>query len=280
MLDASEEMVEGGKQSSLRRYGTGSRLRKGLVRAAVQPTHLILAAASTTAALVVGAWWLFFLGLLVCTTYIAVTISRPQFWRLVAPEPSTQMQRLDDIKVHDPALQALVSAFGSGRRAIEQALSETTEDARRSLGVESSLLDELEGQVARLVVRAQELSVYLQALKQSKLMDEVQQLSDLVRRGVDVQTRKDCDEVLAWQHEQVQRIEQASMARERAVAGLLQAVVIVKELPARILGMRILQAELQDATSADLSDIWNQIRQELQSSEDSLNGMRALPAKE
>jgi hypothetical protein len=44
--------------------------------------------------------------------------------------------------------------------------------------------------------------------------------------------------------------------------------------------MRILQAELQDATSADLSDIWNQIRQELQSSEDSLNGMRALPAKE
>jgi hypothetical protein len=188
--------------------------------------------------------------------------------------------RLADVTVKEPELEPLVTAFASARAEVEVTLSETTEEVKLQLGPALSWLDELETHAARLVLRAQSLTKYLEAIRQGSLVYEVNQLSELAHRGDDAETRTDYDSVLGWQREHLQLGARVAQARDRALAGLLKAVVIVKSFPVRIVGLQILHAELKDGVSTDLSEAWSQIQQEFQSSEEILGGLPASPALE
>jgi hypothetical protein len=242
----------------------------------MSPAHLALGTTFTTAALVFGSWWLLLVGFMVCTAFTAVTLSRPKFWKNLAQEE--QRLRLAELDVKDPALQSLVTAFNSGRSEIDEALAETPDDVKLCLRLALSALDELEFCAARLVLRAQELTSCLQVVKRSSLTEEVQRLGELSHRSVDEETQRDCDTILCWQREQLQLIDEVALLRERTLASLLRTVVIVKGFPSRIVGLRILDAQAKDSLSSDLGRVWEQIRHELQSSEEILKGMRSLPS--
>lgn len=182
--------------------------------------------------------------------------------------------------MRDPALQNLVSTFITGRNHIERVLAETPDEVKLYLGVALASLDELEGCAARLVLRAQELAKYLHILTRGSIEDEVRQLNDLAQRTEDAETWRDYDCVLSWQREQLRVSDEVSLARERAIASLLRTIAIVKGLPSRILGLRMLDEQLKDSVSADLNEAWNQIRGELQSSEQILKGLSVMSPQE
>jgi hypothetical protein len=250
-----------------------------LTRAVANPTQLALVSSFATAALVFGSWWLLLIGLMSCVAFAVFTLSRPKLWQALSEE-SHALRLPEPEGVKDPALQPLVAAFSAGRSYINQILSETPEEVKLYLRVVLSSLDEVEHCAARLVLRAQELTTFLRVVDRTSLEDEVRQLSELAQHTTDAEIRRAYDSVLCWQKEQLRVIDEVSLARERAVASLIRTVVIVKGLPLRIVDLRMLDVQMKDGLATDLNEVWEQIREELQSSEQILKGLGATPSKE
>jgi hypothetical protein len=246
-----------------------------LSSAACNAVNLVLAGTFATAALMFSSWWLLLMGLMACMVVTIYTISRPAFRRTLCA--GGRLLRLSDLSdVGDPALQRLVCAFSTGRCEVESVLLQLPKEVSRHLNAALSSLDELEHCAARLVLRAQELIRLLTFLNKNALEEEVGQLGELVQRG-GRETRVHYDNVLCCQRQQVMIVSEVTQAIDRAVAGLLRAIVLVKELPTRIVGLHVLDAHLKDSAADDLEELWERIHGELRTSEQTLKELAVEP---
>lgn len=250
-----------------------SRFHPILANAAADVANLTVLGLCAGAALVFGSWWLLLFGIAVYMGLIVLKASSPAFARRVLgaawdlpclPEPS---------QINDPGLQTLVSAIATGRAKVERVLLQTPDEVKRCLVVVLSSLDELERCAARLVMRAEVLAQYLRANSRDNVEDEIRQLCIMVQRSIDPAARSEYESALLWRREQLHALEDVTRAQERMTASLLRVIAIIEGLPARIMRMRILDAEVKETLSEDLGEAIDRMQCELQTSEQTLRGL-------
>lgn len=257
--------------------GSGQLICRASARALGDKTNLILASGCMTAALVVGVWWLLLLGLLACVGFTLWKLTRPGvLGSLLNDAAKLQLAEQEDLR--EPELQTLANRFIAGRSEVKESLSRTPVEIRASLGPLLEWLDELEAWAVRGVLRAQELSDWLRLIQQTTLDVELQQLGELADHTTALEPRREYERVRALQAERLQAMNEVVRARDRTVAGLLRATAVVKGLPARLVSLRLLDSQLKEDLSMDLSDVLDHLQAELQSAEQTLRSVTTLPA--
>lgn len=256
-------------------HGYQPMFHRGVWRAAAKPTPLALGGCLAAAALIFGSWWLLLCGAVAWALSVGALLSQQSFWRALVTE-EYRLVPLAPGGIRDPSLQVLVDAFTAGRIHVEQVLSDTPQEVKEQLCGTLKALDSLESCATRLALHAQALTDMVLATSRNSMKEELTQLGHMAQNTTDAEMAQDYACVLCWHQEQLRVIDEISAARERAVSTLLRAIVMVKGLPARIVGLRMLSTQVDDTLSSDLRLIWEEISGNLQSSEQVLHEVRAL----
>lgn len=154
--------------------------------------------------------------------------------------------------MREEELHLLMNGFSTGRASVQEALNDSTPEIQGYLGPALTSLDELEDSAARLVLCAHELTGWLRILNKNPTDHELGSLAELARHSAGVEISHDCEAALFLQNARRQVITEVTRVREQAVAGLLRAVVLIKDVPARIVHMRLLESEIKESLSAKL----------------------------
>jgi len=255
--------------------GKAKRPRHVLARAAAKPANLLVAGASFLAAPLFGCWFLM-LGMLLYTSLVIWKAGSPTFWREVLATQQVGAAGLPEPwQVDDPALRILVAAVTSGRRDVIKVLSQVPPEVRSHVRFAVGSLEQLESCAARLVNRAEELKRYLASVERQGIVDESRRLEDLVRRTLDPDAQREYRDAKRVRDLQLEALDEVARAYDRMTARLTRVAATIEGLPARIVRIRLLDAESRDDLSTELDEELDRVGAELSTCEQTLTTLCA-----
>jgi hypothetical protein len=136
-------------------------------------------------------------------------------------------------------------------------------------------LEQLESCAARLVNRAEELKRYLSGVERQGIVDESRRLEDLVRRTIDPDAQREYRDAKRVRDMQLEALDEVSRAYERMTARLTRVAATIEGLPARIVRIRLLDAESRDDLSTELDEELGRVGVELATCEQTLTALCA-----
>lgn len=252
----------------------GRPLARGVRRALLGPVNMTVAGAAAVGAAVVGSPALALLGAAAYAAMVAWDLSTPAFWRkVVGSDDAAAFQELEPRKVFDAETRAALERVHAARGAIRAAAAAVDGSAREALAGVMGTLEEIDGRVARLVARSDELSRYLAGIDEGALRAELGQLGERARTDPDEEARQHYAEARAAREEQLKTVGDIVSARARLVANLAQIVATLEGIPPRLIKMRVLDAQAADDVSGDVGRELADVNVELGAFEETLESL-------
>ena len=244
------------------------RLLSVLRRAATQPVSLGLGAGSLVLAAGLSSWPIGLLGGLAYVALVAYDTFNPSFWqKAYASRQGTAPKLPSPEDIHDPGTRQAIAAIANAKAEIERAIAETPPAVMDTLSDTIASLRELDGQVARLVTRAEDIAGHLATLDVNALLAEVDQLGKRAVATTDAQARASFLDAKAEREDELRALAELRQAKDRVDATLLRLVALLSGLPTKIVHMRALDAQALDQISGGLNAELGAVADELKTSE-------------
>jgi hypothetical protein len=239
-----------------------------LRRAATQPVSLGVAAASAVLSAGLASWAL---GLLGCLAYGALvthdTLS-PAFWRKLRSPSAAPLPKLPSAdSIGDPGTREAVASIAAAKSELARVIDETSPDVVANLSGTLASLRELDGQVATLVSRAEDIARHLGSVDIKAVKAESAQLGMRAGATSDPEARTSFLEAKAARDDELCSLGELRQAKDRVDATLLRLVAVLEGVPTKIVHMRALDAQALDQVSGGLNAEIESIADEVKRSE-------------
>jgi hypothetical protein len=239
-----------------------------LRRAATQPVSLGVVAASAVLASGLASWPLGLLGCLAYGALVAHDTLSPSFWRSVGAPSAAPLPKLPSAdSIRDPGTREAVASIAAAKSELARAIDETSPDVVATLSDTLGSLRELDGQVATLVSRAEDIARHLSSVDINALKAESAQLGARAVATSDSEAKTSFLEAKAARDDEVRSLGELRQAKDRVDATLLRFVAVLEGVPTKIVHMRALDAQALDQVSGGLNAEIESIADEVKRSE-------------
>jgi hypothetical protein len=246
-------------------------LRRGVLKAALSPFNVSVMALASAGAAALGSVAVLAAGGVAYAALVAWDLSSQAFWKKVvaggAPAPPP-LPGLDQIS--DPETRAALGRVGRARAAIGRAMSETPPAVASHVAPVVASLSELDGRVARLALRADQIGRHLAATPAAALTTEIEELAARAQAARDGETRRQYQEAARTRQAQLAILGELGAARDRVLASLARILTTLEALPTQIVKMGALDAQAADGLSGDVGVELGRINVELEAFEETL----------
>jgi hypothetical protein len=246
-------------------------LGRVVAKSVVSPLNLAVVGSSAVAAAALHLWPIAAVGGVAYAAMVAWDVFNPTFWKkalarepLVMPDPKS---------LSDPASKAAAQALIAAQKELASVLAETSEEVKGHLGVVLASVSELEERAIHLIQRAEDLARYLARSNADPVRADMRRLADKVQQTRDEQAKKQYASALAAREEQLRALEDIMNAKERVAANLSRIVATLEGLPAKIVRMRVLDAQAMDELSGSMNDELGHINGEMRAFEETLQSL-------
>lgn len=238
--------------------------RKMLFDALKAPLQLSVAASAGVGAVAMHSWPVLALGGLTYAALVAYDLL--QTGPKVSPRP--ELDKLDD----PDAVQACRAVSVTSSELV-RVLADTPQEVRAHLGSSIASLAELEERATALLVRVDSLSRYLASIDLSGDRAGAERLSVQARSARDVEARTQYQLAHDAAQERLTAVEDIARARERALASVAQIASTISSVSAKLVRMRALDEQAQDALGGDISRELSRVNVELKAFEETLEAL-------
>ena len=250
------------------------RLAFVLSRAATQPVSLGVAAGSGVLAVGLASWALGVLGGLAYVALVAYDTFSPSFWQKVyatSPAPVAKLPSADGIS--DPGTRKAVASIAAAKSELARVIDETAPDVMANVSGALASLRVLDGQVAGLVARAEDIARHLAKVDVRALKAESVQLGERAAATTDAEAKTSFLEAKAARDDELHSLGELRQAKDRVDAALLRFIAVLAGVPTKIVHMRALDAQALDQVSGGLNAEIEAIAGELKMSEEIMKSL-------
>jgi len=243
-------------------------------RAATQPLSLGVVAGSLVLAAGLDSWPLGVLGGLAYAALVAYDTFSPSFWQKVyapSPAPVYKLPGVDGIS--DPGTRKAVASIAAAKSELARVIDETAPDVMANVSGALASLSVLDGQVAGLVSRAEDIARHLAKVDPKALKAESVQLGERAAATTDAEAKASFLEAKAARDDELRGLGELRQAKDRVDAALLRYVAVLAGVPTRIVHMRALDAQALDQVSGGLNAEIEAIADELKTSEEIMKSL-------
>jgi predicted nucleic acid-binding Zn-ribbon protein len=149
-------------------------------------------------------------------------------------------------------------------------MKETPETVATHVEPVVTTLAELDGRVARLALRADQIARHQAATPPEDLRQEIAALTARAQRAADPETQRQYQEAGAMRQAQLRSLTELAAARDRVLASLARILTTLDGLPTQIVKMRALDAQAVDDVSGDVGQQLDRINVEMKAFEETL----------
>lgn len=253
-----------------------ARPRVGYVarRSASHPVNLGVAAGSLVLAAGLHSWALGVLGGLAYLALIVYDTLSPSFWQKVyAPVPKEAPRLPSPSAIRDPGTRKVVEALADAKAELARVIDETPPDVMANLASTLASMGQLDGQVARLVARAEDIAKHLASVDVQALRTESNQLGRRAGNTDDAEAKTSFLQAKAARDDEIRTLGELRQAKDRVDATLSRLVAVLSGVPTKIVHMRALDAQAFDQMSGGLNAEIESVADELKTSEEIMKSL-------
>jgi phage terminase Nu1 subunit (DNA packaging protein) len=246
-------------------------LRRGVVKAVLSPVNLAVMAAASAGAVALGSVGVLAAGVAGYVALVAWDLSSQSFWNKVvgrAPARPPQLPAL--AQLFDADTKQVVGRIGRARGEIARVMNETPATVATHVEPVVASLAELDGRVARLALRADQIGRHLAAVSAGDLRREMESLAERAQRARDADTQREYQQARATRERQLASLADLAAARDRVLASLARILTTLEAIPTQIVKMGALDAQAVDDLSGDVGQQLGRINLELEAFEETL----------
>jgi hypothetical protein len=251
---------------------------KVIGRAAAGPLNLSVLGGAVLGAVALASWPIAAIGGAAYAALIASDVSSADFRRrvLLGKQPSRKLPRPDALR--DPAVVAAVAKIAAARAEVDQVVRATPERVQRVIGGALASIEELEGHGARLALRADEVSRYLETVDIAEIEREAGELAGRAARASDPGARDGYRAAADAARERLKALQDIGVARERTLAHLARIAATLAGVPAKLVRLRALDDQASDALSGDVGAELDRMNVDLRAFEETLEALVEVQA--
>jgi hypothetical protein len=252
-------------------------LPKVLARSAGSTLHLVVAGTSALIAAALRSWAVAALGAVAYVALVAWDVVSPGFWKETLSGRSDEERKLPAPgRLEDPRVRDSVRAIHQAREELTRTLADAPRGVLSHLELALSSLSELEGRVARLVRRGEELSRYLRTVDMGAVREQLRLLEQQTRAARDAEAREQYQGAHRTREEHLAALLDIHAAHERVLANLSRIAATFQGLPAKVMRLRALDAQATDSMYGDLNQELGHMNGEIQAFEDTLQSLKEV----
>lgn len=246
---------------------------KVLGRAVSGPLNLTVLGGAVAGAVALASWPIAALGGAAYLALVAADVSSAEFRRRVLLGRGKPARLPAPDAVRDAEVRAVVERIAAARAEVDRALAASPERVRRNVGATVGAIRELEGHVAQLAVRADELSRYLATADLRAAQRDAEALAARAAQTEDATARASYEAAASTGRERVAALTDIARARERTLAHLARVEAAIKAMPSKLVRLRALDDQATDALTGDVGAELERMNTDLRAFEDTLEAI-------
>jgi hypothetical protein len=246
---------------------------KVLGRAIGGPLNLSVLGGGVVGALVLASWPIAALGGAAYLALVAADVSSLEFRRRVLFGRVRPAKLPAPGAIRDLEVRAAVERIAAARAEIQRAVKSIPARVRRNVGAAIAAIDELEGHVAQLAVRADELSSYLAGTDLHAARRDAEALAARAAHTEDPAARTSYEAAATTGRERVAALTDIATAHERTLAHLARVESAIKAMPSKLIRLRALDDQASDALTGDVGAELERMNIDLRAFEDTLESL-------
>jgi len=213
---------------------------------------------------------------------VAWDLATPEFWTRdgLGPDGREDVKLPDRSSLTDPDVLKAVKDLEVARLELSRVMRQSPEQVHRYLSLALSSLRELQVRAAALAMRGEELSRYLFGADPRTVERAIADLDGQLSRTQDEEARAHYQEAKAARVTQLEALREISRSRERVLANLASIVATIEGLPAKVVRMKLLDAQAMDAMSGDVTQEIGRMNDEIKAFEETLRGLHTEAVRE
>ena len=248
-------------------------VRKVLGRSIGGPLNLSVLAGGVVGALVLASWPIAALGGAAYLALVAADVSSPEFRRRALFGRARPAKLPAPGAIRDPEVRAVVERIAVARAEIQRAVKSIPERVQRNVAAALASIDELEGHVAQLALRADGLSQYLAGTDLLAAKRDAEALAARAAHTDDPAARASYEAAATTGRERVAALTDIATAHERTLAHLARVESAIKAMPSKLIRLRALDDQASDALTGDVGAELERMNIDLRAFEDTLESI-------
>jgi hypothetical protein len=246
---------------------------KVLGRAATGPLNLAVIGGAVIGAVALASWPIAALGGAAYLALVAADVSNAEFRRRVLTGKTAPARLPSPGAVRDPEVRAAVERVTAARAEVDRAVKAMPGHVQRHVTAALRSIDELEGHLAQLAVRADELSRYLATTDPGAARRDAEALAARAAHTTDPVARASYEAAATAGRERVAALTDIVAARERTLAHLARIESAIKALPSKLVRLRTLDDQASDALTGDVGAELERMNTDLRAFEHTLEAL-------
>ena len=242
-------------------------------RAVSGPLNLSVLGGAVVGAVALASWPIAALGGAAYLALVAADVSSAEFRRRVLLGRSRPARLPAPGAIRDPEVRAVVERITAARAEVDRAVKAIPERVQRNVAATVQAIRELEGHVAQLTVRADELSRYLAGADPAAANRDAEALAARAAHAEDPTARAHYEAAATTGRERVAALTDIARARERTLAHLAQVEIAIKAIPSKLVRLRALDDQATDALTGDVGAELERMNIDLRAFEDTLEAI-------
>ena len=252
-------------------------LKRGVVKAVTSPLNVSVMALASAGAAAMGSVGLLAAGGVAYAAMVAWDLSSKSFWtKLAAPLRKTP-ELPDPEGLFDRETKQAVVRIAAARSQINRVMSETPDTVATHVEPVVASLAELDGRVARLALRADQIARHLAVSSIEDLRAEIDSLAAKAAGARDLDAKKQYREAQAARQTQLGNLNELTAAHDRVLASLARILTTLEGIPTQIVKMGALDAQAADDFSGDVGQQLDRINVEMRAFEETLETLVEEP---
>lgn len=252
-------------------------LPRVLARSATGTVNLIVAGSAAMGAAALQSWPILALGGAAYAALVAWDLVTPGFWRAtLSGKKEGELKLPDPGKLKDPQLRDAVKAIQVAHQELQRTLDGAPAGVKNHMGLVFLSLTELEERAARLVVRGEELALYLSTVDVRTVREQIRMAEEQARGARDEEARRQYESAKAAREEQLAALTDIEAAHERVLANLSRIAATMQGLPAKVVRLRALDAQATESMYGDLNEELGRMNGEIGAFEETLKSFNEV----
>jgi hypothetical protein len=244
-------------------------------KSATSPLNLSVIGAAALGAVALSMWPLAALGGAAYAALVVSDVSNPEFRRRALGRSGAALPNPKHLK--DPELRELVGKLAAARKDIDTTVSETPQRVRRNLTTTLRSLEELQGHAAILILRANDLGIYLDRVDLTQAREEATELNRRADGARDHGTAKEYELAAKAAAERLAALDDIESGRQRIFADLARILATLRGVPPKIVRMRALDDRASDSLTGDFDRELDRMNTDLRAFEQTLEALAEVP---
>lgn len=240
-----------------------------MTRAFFGPVNVAVVTSAAAGAAFLQSWPVLAVGGVAYAALVAQDLVSPEFWRKVqrdTPRPALPAASA----LRDPDTQTAALAVKRASDEVDRVLSQTPPQVREHVSSVLVAMTELRTRAHALITRAEALSTYLESVDVAGARQSAAQLEVRARDVRDDEARAKYKLAQAVQGERLAALDDIGQARERVLASLTHIAATMDGVATKIVRMRVLDEQAQDALGGNMKDELSRMNVELKAFEETL----------